>query len=563
MITQLKPSSDISLEFVAADIENRKDGSVITIDTYDGERHYEYPDWNTWLGGMASNAQYDKRFRTIYAHNGGGWDWLSFIEWVLAKNPSQTFHTIENGTRLIAVIVPVDEGPTIKLVDSLFLSGNPPCSLDEWAKKYLGRGKVKLEQLPEWYWENDRETYHKYHRMDTELLYDTICAFGRLLHSKVAPIGKLGMTLPSTALRAFQTAFVPYEVTVPGNETLRAALRSGYVGGRVEVFKCGVYEDIHVYDFNSLYPSVMASTPVPVSGVACNTSRFDPNGCGVYRIRFQQRNRKAKPLLISGGLGVYEGEGWYYTPEIRRLIEMADGKVEVLDGWEFDETGVLFRNYVETLYALRMTDKDGPLGNTCKLLMNSLYGKFGQHPLRSRTIHADADVITEIMEQGHTVDIVNASKGIYRVSELHKTNFEHVGIAGTITSEARGRLWEAFNTGTVYCDTDSVHTTTPISENVGPNLGQLKLEYKGKGVYVGKKLYALDDGKKPKVRAKGVKIGGEFGFPLDFAGLQSLLSGAKIETHFRSGVTAKSVIKGNKACVFVDRKRTIRKTASV
>lgn len=50
---------------------------------------------------------------------------------------------------------------------------------------------------------------------------------------------------------------------------------------------------------------------------------------------------------------------------------------EVLRGYKFN-TGYIFREYVDKMYELRCTyTKDNPLNLIAKLLMNSLYGKFG------------------------------------------------------------------------------------------------------------------------------------------------------------------------------------------
>ena len=52
-------------------------------------------------------------------------------------------------------------------------------------------------------------------------------------------------------------------------------------------------------------------------------------------------------------------------------------KFEVLKGYKFQKDNI-FRSYVERLYTIRTTyDKTDPMNLIAKLLMNSLYGKFG------------------------------------------------------------------------------------------------------------------------------------------------------------------------------------------
>jgi hypothetical protein len=50
---------------------------------------------------------------------------------------------------------------------------------------------------------------------------------------------------------------------------------------------------------------------------------------------------------------------------------------KVLNGYKFNQ-GDIFSKYVSVLYNLRLTyTKDNPMNLIAKLLMNSLYGKFG------------------------------------------------------------------------------------------------------------------------------------------------------------------------------------------
>lgn len=565
MITKRKSADAMSRDFVVCDIENFSDGSVISIQTFDGERHTVHYNWCEWLEWIATMGRTHKAYRAVYAHNGGGWDWLSLIEYVIQKDRSHTFHTIQNNNRIVCVIIPYNAHVTIRLCDSWYLiAGNgSKGTLQDLGEKYLGEGKLKIDHLPEWYWKNDRETYWKYAYRDTEMLYRIMVRFMDIVYNRIARIGKVGLTIPSTSLRCYQTSYLPFEIQTPENDKVKTALRRAYVGGRVEVFRSGYYEHINVYDFNSLYPSVMQNTAVPIGGNPKYTNRLRLDKCGVYHIRFVQRNRKLLPLLMVDGLGSYEGEGWYYTNELRRFVDKAQGEIEIVSGFYFSDSAEIFKGFVDTMYALRMTDRDGPLGNTAKLMMNSLYGKFAQQTDRSRVVFCDCDEIKGYMKAGAEVELLNPELSIYRITETKPAPFEHVGIAGTITSEARARLWEAFDSGTVYCDTDSVHTTCDLP-NTSAELGAMKLEFSGEAVYCGKKLYALrkPDGKET-VKAKGVRVGGENGFALTFDHLRTLLDGASIKCEFKSAATSTQVFQGKSSCRFVKRTRTLRKTANV
>lgn len=571
MIAFSKPAARIKTDFIVSDIENRmgsnlndtNSGTLLAICTYDGESYTMHENWFAWFEWVKLKARNEKRYRTIYAHNGSGWDWLSFISHILKKDHNQTFSTIENSNRIILVSLQTDDGVTIKLVDSVYLLAS---SLDDAATKYTGKGKVKLDHKPEWYYDNDRPKFWEYIQGDTATLYTTLLAFANLVYSRIAPIPKLGVTLPSTSLRCFQTSYLSKEITTPGSDRIKRLARQGYSGGRVEVFHPGYYPQIHVYDINSLYPSVMATTPVPNTGNARFTKKLDLDSCGIYTIRFNQPDRSRYPLLMVDGFGAYSGTGTYYVPEIRRLAEMG-GKIEVIEGCIFQSSAIIFKDYVEKLYKLRMEDKDGPLGNTCKLLMNSLYGKFAIRPERKTTRRLSATDALELIRSGEKVECLNPADGVYRITEETEITYEHCAIAGTITSESRARLWESFNSGTVYCDTDSIHTLREFDgERIGPGLGQWKQEYKGEGIYVGKKLYALrSSAGTEKIRAKGIRVkrkpDDELGFDLTFDGLKTLLDGNKIKCTFRGAVTANQTLKGQNPCQFREKTRVIRQTA--
>lgn len=561
MIRKLEKSNRVSRVFSVCDIENRSNGKVLAIDTYDGTTHKVHFDWGSWIEFLRRESRNNKRLRTIYAHNGGGWDWLSLLEWLIPNNPDMKFDTISNGGKIVCVTLEISTRCKIKLCDSLFLLKT---SLENAGMKYCGKGKVKHDKLPEWYWDNDREAFWKYLYGDTELLFEVMNSFATLIYSKIAPIGKLSLTLPATTLKAFQTEYLEKDIGTPEDDKVKQLLRAAYAGGRVEAFKPGYHRNIWVYDFNSLYPSVMYDTPVPTTGKVIHTSKFIEGKPGIYYVTFRQDNRRLYPLLMVNGNGAYSGSGWYYENEIRRFVRRHHtfGKIDIHRGIIFPESEVIFKRFVDTLYSLRMTDRNGPLGEVCKLCMNSLYGKFAQKPVRVKTAHLDYDTVEKHRLAGDKVEILSAEYGIYRISRESELGFEHVAISGTITSEARARLWEAFNTGTVYCDTDSIHTTNELLNHDNNGLGKLKLEFHGEGVYLGKKLYALRNDKTEKVKAKGIRVGGNLGCNLDFETLQELSrrDTLRVACTFESAATASKVIAGKKACTFSPTTRRIRVT---
>lgn len=562
VIHPAKPAASLAPDFIVTDIENDSTGAVLAIGVFDGTTHHVFYDWETWLDWIGKRAQTDTRFRTVYAHNGGRWDWLSLLEWMVKNDrfDSSVVPVCNNNDDILAVFVTFGK-VRVRLCDSVLLL---KASLDDAGKKYTGRGKMDLGgKLPAWYWRHDRVKFWEYLRGDCETLYQIMVRVYAILF-QIAPISRVGLTVASVAMRVWRTGFLRDPIDTPSGEVLREWLRSAYCGGRVEVFRPGTHR-VNVYDINSMYPAIMESCSVPTSGTAIYTERKHFDRCGVYHVRFDQTDRRKPPLLMVGGNGVYSGEGFYFTPELRRF----PGTIDVLGGFVFDREGILFREFVRRLYKLRLTDRKGPLGELTKYCMNGLYGKFAQKPERARVLACDYADLCDHIAMGHEPVTLSEEWGIYKITERAEVPFEHVGIAGIITSEARGRLWDFFDSKTVYCDTDSIHTTGKLKVE-DAKLGGLKLEFSGEGVYAGKKLYSLRNAETWKVRAKGIRISqptkdskrNDLGAKLTYADLLRVAAGSKIVCRFKSATTANAVFRGEASCRFRTRSRTIRKTAN-
>lgn len=570
----IKPKKDSQYAddfFVVVDIENKPSGEVIDIDLCwrddEGElKHKLFTNWTDTWKWLIKAARQDKRFRKVYAHNGGGWDWLSLVEWLLSdgKNERQTLSAITAGSGMVVLSVKIEQRFTIQFCDSLQLLRS---SLDRLSKTILGKSKVETDGLlPHELKEIDEDKYYRYLRTDTENLIQVLEKTLELLREKVVKVDTFGPTIGSTAMKVFQTLCVDDPITIPTDKKLRQFLRQGYTGGRVEVFKYGHFEDVKVYDINSLYPSAMLQAKVPVSDRGFWTEKYEDGICGLFRGTFIQRDKSIPPVLFTDGVGRYENKGVYFTPELdllKRVDSMA--RFEIQEGYVFVDTEKIFASYVNRLYNIRLSDPDGPVSLLCKFLLNSLYGKFGQKSIREKIVAVnDFNELFSMVEDGAVLRDINKDLGIYGLETEHQCSHEHVGIAGIITSYSRTILYEGLmNAGNVvYCDTDSVHTTDTLHDCfIGKGLGKYKLEFEGEGIYCGKKLYALRNSEgKEKLRAKGVSIGGRNGSRLSFDDYNRLLQGEKIACTFDKPSTPKQVFGGKTACKFSPKTRRIRVT---
>ena len=86
-------------------------------------------------------------------------------------------------------------------------------------------------------------------------------------------------------------------------------------------------------------------------------------------IQLHHNNRTISPLGSFNGM--------FYSEEIYNAMKIGY-KFNIKWGYTFTERKNLFTDYIEDMYKLRLTyDKTHPMNLTAKLLMNSLYGRFG------------------------------------------------------------------------------------------------------------------------------------------------------------------------------------------
>jgi len=595
MLRRQDPAAEINAKFACLDIENDKEGNVLAIGVSWREaeiiNHRVFLTWDDFWRWLLPQARQSEIFRTIYAHNGGGWDWLSFLQWYCkAKLHEKTsVGLIEAQSKLVFLDVAfmredlkAKRGErrrlTIRFCDSMYLLRS---SLNDLALKIVGQGKTeaKIEDVW-WAWKNDKDRFYAYLRSDCDLLLLVLEKSLDLIREKIAKIGKLGITIGSCAMSIYRTIWSHLENPIYNNfpEGVEEFCRAGYHGGRVEVFRHGHYPHINVYDLNSLYPTAMVSTPVPISAKGGWTSRLRLDvPCGVYEICYRQSRTDIPPVLIGANAkGQYSGTGVYYTPEIALLREVdPNALIEVKRGWVFSDSDYIFTEFVERLYRLRLEDKQSAVSLLAKFLLNSLYGKWAQRGEREKLVVFDSaesafEAELEAAKAGKGLAPIERDSLLYTETETTEVDHAHVGIAGMITSQARVLLYRMILAAgadtVVYTDTDSIHTTSnSLDKFIGPELGKLKLEASGEGVYCGKKLYAIRSGSDVKIRAKGISLKrkeGDFGYDLRFEQLQSLLTGVEVKTEFKRPATFRGVLAGQQSCKLdtVLRTRKLRQT---
>ncbi|MCD6422076.1 hypothetical protein J7L13_01850 [bacterium] len=289
-------------------------------------------------------------------------------------------------------------------------------------------------------------------------------------------------------------------------DSLKAKIKKAYRGGRVEVFKRGTNdEEVRYYDVNSLYPYVMYSNRFPLVNtnklgrfVNKTSVNLDFDGVALVKVRVEAEvpplgvkrvcEDKYERLIFPEGRIV----DWFTYPELRYLEERGYGKIEkVYEAFEYKIWFYPFRDFISDMYRKRLEykGKDEVLYKFYKLLMNSLYGKFGEWKNGKWLVVLGDTVAEEVKKQ--------------RRRDRFYQNFVW---AAYVTAYARLKLHEYLRKvppdKLYYCDTDSVIAAYNLNHLCGSDLGQLKLEgvaRPGRATFVRSKFYIFESA----VRLKG------------------------------------------------------------
>jgi len=177
-------------------------------------------------------------------------------------------------------------------------------------------------------------------------------------------------------------------------------------------------------------------------------------------------------------------------------------------------TDVLFNpfyDFIEDLYKARQVfqQTNDPRHELIKLIMNSLYGRFGLNPGKGLfQVMLCPDEVKWEDYQGWTTTEINGE--LVLVGPINFKNYPayaNVMFAALVSSGGRIELHKALlkcGENSLYCDTDSILTTKRMK--TGDKLGEWKsLMKKGKADLLGPKEYALYHGDgKHEYKAKGV-----------------------------------------------------------
>ena len=481
--------------------------------------------------------------KPLYAHNGGNFDAVFALAGIIKNWPGFKVEIIPSQSSILSM--KVSEGKkTWKFLDS---ARSLPDSLENLGQCFVGSGKVKDVDYEKLHLDPRR---YEYLKTDCVLLYDVLTRYFALLHDEIG--GQAGISAASTALATFRTSY--QKEPLPDISDHAAALcRAGYYGGRCEPLRkefiaapdTPVLRD---YDVNSLYPSQMRKHQ-PVDELNLKGVHLDLTGFIDATVKVKKCHIPVLPCRTDDRLLFPWGtwRGVFSTVELRLAEEAGQlASLEYHDAVYF-RTRDIFSSYVDSLYKFR--DKSDPTWSLAtdrlaKILLNTLYGKFGSQPIRE-TIHIRPDINDVIDKQ---MQQMPSSVGVDCYIERSERQAAYMlpQISAWVTALGRVTLCRALlrlEREAYYCDTDSVFT--PSTLETGTRLGEWKDEFPKNPIsyayFLSPKVYVLKhvDGKVTN-KAKGFA---KFGEKLPADAVALLSTGKSLEVS--RFAKARSVIRGD------------------
>lgn len=492
----------------------------------------------------------------IYAHNGGRFDVLFIFAWLIRHADEFGFEITPQMSKVQVLSVwrleDGEDSARWSFLDSISLM---PDKLSKLAKAYGVAGKLDLDLDAE----EDDPRWEQYNERDCVALYQVLRRFHEVIETEMG--GEVGITAPATAMKLFRRKYLDGKIR--RNQHFRTCttpdtcigcahqwVRRGYYGGRTERFR-EYGEDLRYFDINSSYPYSM-TFPMPVGTMlVLDHKQYEkraknlrqthvgfiectveiPADCPYPPLPY----RKGGKLIFPTGRfsGVWDAD------ELELLYHpMVKGKIVSVNKSVWYEARPVFRDYVFSLYALRVREKELKkkeaaegltneereelaraitIASIAKILLNALYGKTGQKTVRQKVCHvSESSLPPEGAVPAAPNDGYDADCPIWFVTQHSDASYIVPQIAAHVTALSRKWLFELFaevhaRGGRVYyCDTDSVICDVDLPESV--NLGGAKNEHAGKkvrGTFLRPKMYELVVGETRKQAMKGVPQGDE------------------------------------------------------
>lgn len=389
-------------------------------------------------------------------------------------------------------------------------------SISEMGKQ-LGLPKLSMPEN-----EADDKVMFIYCKRDVEVLSNYLLSYFHFLQDN--DLCGCGLTLASQAMRSYRHRFMQNSIILHNDPLATQLERSGYSGGRVEAYYLGQLPEQTYYklDVNSMYPYVMSENlyPVELKGVS--------NDVSIERVRAIMRtNYVIVDCTVETNVPAYavKSENKLVFPvgifrtvlhhiDVMRAIRL--GEIKQVHQIAIYRQAKIFTSYVDFFYRQKLQasiDHNEVIRHQAKIMLNSLYGKFGQTNIESHLIDNFSNIpfgrIVGYSETlGKRVETVYLGSKLQISTKGGESAYSFPAIAGAVTAYARNYLWTlieiAGRENTFYTDTDSLVTNAAGFQRLqayidNNRLGMLKVEGQTTYFYIyGLKDYVYGAEKKHK-----------------------------------------------------------------
>ncbi len=314
-----------------------------------------------------------------------------------------------------------------------------------------------------------------YCQRDVEIIYQAYRNLYFFIRS--GKLGSMRYTLPSISYSCYTHTFIPKSITVHTQEDILELERKTYFGGRCECLRIGRFTGQRFYkmDVNSMYPFIMRENyfphkfekvgyDIPIDVIKDNADKW--LYCAEVEI---ETDKPIYPYRRDSKLIFPVGKFTAYLTTASLLHAIEHGHVKKIKMAAAYKKAKLFTTFVDYFYSERLkyrNEKNPAFAYICKLILNSLYGKFGQRnsimieEIQTDCIRNFRELIWHVQEKRYYIhQIFYGLEQTILLQEEEGLN-SMPAIAAHVTDYARIYLWyimeKAGMKNCYYMDTDSI-----------------------------------------------------------------------------------------------------------
>lgn len=500
-----------------------------SIHTFFSENHITfYPNFEDrskrmffdFLSNLEVDVTKNSRIRTVYFHNFARFDGIIILRYYADRGNQYKIKTLLRNHKLYELKVYLGDKLLLRFRDSCTLL---PSRLDTLAKTLcpeLGsKGSIPHDDLKVSNLLVHSEDLINYLRQDILLLGGVMLKAQEINWSKYHIDIEDVMTLSSLSLKIFRQNYFddetfPIHIPTKNQDTF---IRRGYYGGHADVYK-PYGDNLYYYDVNSLYPFIMKEYPMPC-GIPVWQNNLESVGLdslfgfieayvvcptNISRPFLPYRDKKGTLLFPTGKF-----IGVFYSEELKFARDLGYHIIP-LRGYLFEKKSSPFQSFISHLYESRLEAKkagDEAMTYIYKILMNSLYGRFGMNPESTVTEICNQKKYEELMKKDNFQSAEKLTDHYYIVNYISNSiivddndwkapKMSAVQLSAAITACARIHMYPFISRpDCYYTDTDSIILGSPLSDDLisSIELGKFKLECNVKrGIFLAPKSYMLD-----------------------------------------------------------------------